>query len=72
MGGGCRVAYTKEIALLETLNNEANFDPFQTCREYSWDYQRIVKFGIIVVLVEDVEQLIFLHWVEMLFYAGGS
>jgi hypothetical protein len=31
-----------------------------------------VKFAVIIVLVEDVEQLIFLHWVEMLFYVGGS
>ncbi len=72
MGGGCEVAYTKETTLLETLNNEENLDPFQTCKKYSRDYQRLVKFAIIVVLVEDVEQLIFLHWVEMLFYAGGS
>jgi hypothetical protein len=59
--GGCGVAYTKESALLEILGNEANFDPFQTHREYSGDYQRIVKFVVTVVLVEDVEQLIFLH-----------
>jgi hypothetical protein len=58
LGGGCGVAYTKEIALLETLSNEANLDPFQTCREYSRDYQRIVKFVITIVLVEDVEQLL--------------
>jgi hypothetical protein len=31
-----------------------------------------VKFVVTVVLVEDVKQLIFLHWVEMLFYASGS
>jgi len=61
LGGGCGVAYTKEIALLETLGNEAKFDPFQTCREYSRNYQCIVKFVITIVLVEDVEQLIFLH-----------
>ncbi len=36
-------------------------DPFQTCREYSSNYQHIVKFAVIIVLVEDVEQLIFLH-----------
>jgi len=72
LGGGYGVAYTKESAFLETLGNEVNFDPFQTCREYSQDYQCIVKFVVIVVLVEDVEQLIFLHWVEMLFYASGS
>ncbi len=72
MGGGCGVAYIKETAFLEILSNEANVDPFQTCREYNWDYQHIMKFVVTVVLVEDVEQLIFLHWVEMLFYVGGS
>jgi hypothetical protein len=61
LGGGCKVAYTKETALLEILSNEANFDPFQTCRKYSQYYQHIVKFAVTVVLVEDVEQLIFLH-----------
>jgi hypothetical protein len=35
LGGDCGVAYTKEIALLELLGNEANFDPFQTCKKYS-------------------------------------
>jgi hypothetical protein len=59
--GGCRVAYTKEIVFLEILGSEANFDPFQTCRKYSKYYQCIVKFVITIFLVEDVEQLIFLH-----------
>jgi hypothetical protein len=72
LGGGCAIAYIKKIVLLETLGNEENFDPFQTCREYSRDIQRTVKFVIIIVLVKDVEQLIFLHWVEMLFYESGS
>jgi hypothetical protein len=49
-----------KTALLEILGNEANFDPFQTCNEYSRYYQCIVKFAVTVVLVEDVE-LIFLH-----------
>jgi hypothetical protein len=70
--GGWGVAYTKEIALLKILSNEANFDPFQIRREYNRDFQHIMKFAVTIVLVEDVEQLIFLHWVEMLFYAGGS
>jgi hypothetical protein len=61
LGGGCEVAYTKEIVLLETIGNEANFDPFQTCKEYSQDYEHIVKYVVTIVLVEDVEQLIFLH-----------
>jgi hypothetical protein len=61
LGGGWGVAYTKETTLLESLSNEANLDPFQTCREYNRDYQRIAKFVVVVVLVEDVEQLIFLH-----------
>jgi hypothetical protein len=72
LGGGYGVAYIKKIVLLETVVNEANFDPFQTCRKYSRDYQRIVKFVVTLVLVEDVEQLIFLHLMEMLFYASGS
>ncbi len=29
------VELTTAFALLETLGNEANLDPFQTCREYS-------------------------------------
>jgi hypothetical protein len=69
--GGCGVAYTKKITFLEILGNGANFDPFQTCRECKRDYQRIVKFFVTIVLVEDVEQLIFLHRVEMLFFAIG-
>ncbi len=63
MGGGYGVAYIKETALLETLGNETNFDPFQTCREYSQDYQCIVKFVVTVVLVEDVDNLSFcIEW----------
>jgi hypothetical protein len=60
LGGGYKVAYTKEIALLEILGHEANFDPFQTCKEYNRYYKCIVKFAVTIILVEDVE-LIFLH-----------
>ncbi len=53
--------FTPKKLLFKFLGNEENFNPFQTCKEYSKDYQHIVKFAVIVVLVEDVEQLIFLH-----------
>jgi hypothetical protein len=52
---------TPKKLLFKFLGNEANFNPFPTCRKYSEDYQRIVKFAVTVVLVEDVEQRIFLH-----------